>query len=143
MLPEPLFHWRCAIQRALHRGVEFREDDLWQFELSPDEPAASLLIYRVEQVATSQRIFYVVPFTKWVPSLTNIQREHPLFPMTEPALRRSVTKRLGTATTKPAMDSDVDYFRDQLRRDRVSLYDYTLQRAYSMYRLWEQHRVTS
>lgn len=141
MLPEPLFRWRCAILRALHRGRPLHAGDLWRFELGPDEPDARLLIYGVEPGTTGQSVFYVVPFTVWVPRLTNIQREHALFPMTELALRQSVTKRIGVATDTPAMEQDVDDIRELLRRNEVSLYDYPLRDAYAIYRLLEQRQI--
>lgn len=111
---------RSALWRRAHRGRALAEGQLWSFEHRTD-PDARLLIQRITAHPEHGRIFHVVPFTPWLPILTNLQRDHAVFSMTEPALRRSIIRPLGEGPPLH-VDDQIANLEALLEADEISLF---------------------
>ena len=121
-----IFPWttrmRTALWRRVYRDTPFAAGQLWRFEHRTD-PDARLLIQRVTSEPGYGDLFYVVPFTPWLPILTASQRDYAVFPLTGPVLRRSVTRLLAAGLDPLDVNDQIAEFEAWLRADETSAFD--------------------
>ena len=120
--------------------MSFNAGQMWAFELPEESRTARLVVYRVDHDDRHGEIVSVVPSGVWVPTLTNTQRDHALFPMTRTALRRSVTKLISFNAPLPDVEGEYRYLIDKYRSGEAGLFDKPLQLWLAIYRKEEEVR---